>query len=79
MELISVLVFMVCNLPRLALNLSELATHGTGEEDPAFCECDDTPTWFSIMISVNHLLLTVNRYTAPMPTHFNNFPAEDEI
>ena len=25
------------------------------------CDCDTTPTWFSVTISINHLLLTTNR------------------
>ena len=25
------------------------------------CECDTSPLWYNVMISVNHLFLTINR------------------
>ena len=35
------------------------------------CECDLTPTWFSVTISINHLLLTTNRSTIKHSGHNN--------
>ena len=55
------LVFLISNTPRLILNLTEFAVHGKGEGFSS-CGCDMVPTWYTIMISVNHLFLTINRF-----------------
>merc|ERR1719336_2122283 len=56
--IVIVFVFLISNTPRLILNLTEYSVHTkTAGGD---CECDLTPTWFSVTISINHLLLTTN-------------------
>ena len=55
-----VLVFLISNTPRLVLNLAEFAIHSKGEGFSS-CGCDMTPAWFAIIISINHLFLTINR------------------
>ena len=57
---------------RLILNLSELGVHGgvgSGgeeregevEEEGCSAECAGSPVWYSVMISVSHFFLTINR------------------
>merc|ERR1719336_2742033 len=55
--IVIVAVFLISNTPRLILNLTEYSVHSI---PAAGCDCDTTPTWFSITISINHLLLTTN-------------------
>ena len=57
---------------RLILNLSELGVHGgvgsggeegEGEVEGCSAECAGSPVWYSVMISVSHFFLTINRWT----------------
>jgi len=57
--IVIVLVFLVSNIPRLVLNLTELLIHTTAS-GRSECGCDPTPEWYLVMISVNHLFLTIN-------------------
>ena len=54
-----VLLYMICNVPRLILNLAEYLLYPAVYEADA-CGCSQTPTWFSILCRVSHLLLIVN-------------------
>ena len=56
----AVLMFLVSNTPRLVLNLTEYSVHSGDTSAPSGCGCDTTPTWFTVTISVNHFLLTIN-------------------
>ena len=56
----AVLMFLVSNTPRLVLNLTEYSVHSGDPSAPGGCGCDTTPTWFTVTISVNHFLLTIN-------------------
>ena len=56
----AVLMFLVSNTPRLVLNLTEYSVHSGDPSTPSGCGCDTTPTWFTVTISVNHFLLTIN-------------------
>ena len=57
-----VIMYILCNIPRLALNLAEYLLqpqlYEASEDDP--CGCPVTPPWFSIMCHLNHFLLTLN-------------------
>ena len=57
-----VIMYILCNIPRLVLNLAEYLLqpqlYEAFEDDP--CGCQVTPPWFSIMCHLNHFLLTLN-------------------
>ena len=59
-----VMMFLISNTPRLILNLTEYSVHSgeQGEERGGECGCDPTPTWYTVTISINHFLLTINRW-----------------
>ena len=59
-----VMMFLISNTPRLILNLTEYSVHSgeRGEEGGGECGCDPSPTWYTVTISINHFLLTVNRW-----------------
>lgn len=57
-----IIVFLVCHLPRLLLNIHELATIRHAME----CQANGFqgfPLWSGIMISISHLLLAINSAT----------------
>ena len=59
------MMFLGSNTPRLILNLTEYTVHSNQmerEREGERCECDTTPTWFTVTISINHFLLTINRW-----------------
>ena len=57
-----VIMYILCNIPRLVLNLAEYLLqpqlYEASEDDP--CGCQVTPPWFTIMCHLNHFLLTLN-------------------
>merc|ERR1711884_13604 len=62
MGLIIVIMYILCNLPRLALNLSEYLLQAELYAADT-CGCFLSPVWFSVMCSLNHFLLTFNSST----------------
>ena len=60
--IVIVVVFLVSHTPRLILNLTEFAVHGEGKTI-SICGCDITPIWYLVTISINHLFLTINRFS----------------
>ena len=60
--LIIVIMYILCNLPRLALNLSEYLLQAELYAADT-CGCFLSPVWFSVMCSLNHFLLTFNSST----------------
>ena len=55
-----VIMYIICNIPRLVLNLFEhlLQEELTNKKDS--CGCKEEPKWFTILCSISHFLLTVN-------------------
>merc|ERR1719234_1014897 len=52
-----VLVFLISNTPRLVLNLTEVIIYNGWLTTSG---CNVMPEWYSILISINHLFLTIN-------------------
>ena len=54
-----VMMYLVCNVPRLVLNMAEYQLYPSvyGLDD---CGCSLTPTWFRVLCRISHLLLTLN-------------------
>ena len=55
-----VIMYIVCNIPRLVLNLAEHLLQDQISNNFDVCGCEKFPTWFIILVSINHFLLTVN-------------------
>ena len=55
-----VILYVICNIPRLALNLAEHLLEEEINNNFDLCGCHQEPIWFLILIHVNHFLLTVN-------------------
>ena len=55
-----VIVYIVCNLPRLLLNLFEHLLQDDLEDHLDACGCETEPKWFTILCSISHFLLTFN-------------------
>ena len=49
------------------------------KEDNLSCECDLTPTWYLVTISVSHLALTINRYSLQFVFSVNLWVSEASI
>lgn len=55
-----VIMYIVCNIPRLVLNLAEHLLQDQISTNLDICGCEMFPDWFIVLISINHFLLTVN-------------------
>jgi len=55
--IIIVLVFLISNTPRLVLNLTEVIIYNGWYTTSG---CNVMPEWYAILISINHLFLTIN-------------------
>ena len=55
-----VIIYIVCNLPRILLNIFEHLLQENQENNLDKCGCETEPKWFTIMCSVSHFLLTFN-------------------
>ena len=70
-------------ISRLILNLFEFGVHGNGnnstdsDSDYDQCGCNISPAWYSVMISISHFFLTINRqghdYLVFFSSRFDNF------
>ena len=54
-----VLMYLICNVPRLVLNMAEYLLYPDVYYSDS-CGCSLTPTWFAILCRISHFLLTVN-------------------
>ena len=55
-----VIMFIVCNVPRLLLNVVESLDQAQIYQDYSECGCVQIMAWYNISISVSQLLLTIN-------------------
>ena len=55
-----VMMYIVCNIPRLVLNLAEYLYQSQLYQDYDLCSCVRNKVWIEVTIRLNHLLLTVN-------------------
>ena len=55
-----VIMYILCNIPRLILNLAEHFLHEELSNTKDKCGCKIEPKWFTILCSISHLLLTFN-------------------
>ena len=55
-----VLLYVVCNLPRLFLDLTEHLYHFKLQQDYSNCGCVNDIVWLEILVRLSHFLLTVN-------------------
>ena len=55
-----VIMYIVCNIPRLVLNLAEYLYQSQLYQDYAECACVRSEPWIDVALRLNHLLLTVN-------------------
>ena len=55
-----IIIYIVCNLPRLLLNVFEHLLEDDQEKNLDKCGCEIEPKWFTIMCNVSHFLLTFN-------------------
>ena len=55
-----VIMYVICNIPRLVLNLAEHLLEEEINNNFDLCGCHQEPIWFLFLIHVNHFLLTVN-------------------
>ena len=55
-----VIVYVVCNLPRLLLNTAEYLYQDQLYQDYSDCRCVRSMFWIQVFIGLSHLLLTVN-------------------
>ena len=54
-----VIMYIICNIPRLVLNLAEhLLT--PPDLSPPGCSCSPSPVWFTVLLHLSHFLLTLN-------------------
>ena len=52
--------YLVCNIPRLLLNLAEYLYQSQLYEDYSKCGCVSSVLWMEVTIGLSHLLLTIN-------------------
>ena len=55
-----VLLYVVCNLPRLLINLAEYIYQSQLYQDYSDCRCVKNIVWLEVFVRLNHFLLTVN-------------------
>ena len=56
-----VIMYIICNIPRLIVNLFEhLLQDDKTENNLDLCGCQKPPKWLSILCSISHFLLTFN-------------------
>ena len=55
-----VLMYVVCNVPRLLLNIAEHLYQAQLYQDYSDCGCIKRIVWFEVSIRLSHLLLTIN-------------------
>jgi len=55
-----VIMYIICNIPRLVLNLAEHLLQDEMRDNMDRCGCKKEPKWFTILCSISHFLLTVN-------------------
>ena len=54
-----VIMYILCNIPRLVLNLAEHLLTPTDLSPPG-CSCSPSPMWFTVLLHLSHFLLTLN-------------------
>ena len=54
-----VMMYLICNLPRLSLNMAEYVL-GDSLYKVNSCDCSLAPSWFFILIRISHLFLVIN-------------------
>ena len=55
-----VLMYIVCNLPRLLINIAEYLYQDQLYQDYSDCGCVRNIVWIEVSIRLSHLLLTIN-------------------
>ena len=55
-----VIMYIICNIPRLILNLFEHLLQEELANKKDKCGCKEEPKWFTILCSISHFLLTLN-------------------
>ena len=55
-----VMMYIVCNLPRLVVNLAESLYQSHLYQDYAQCACVSSVQWLEVSVRLNHFLLTIN-------------------
>ena len=55
-----VIMYIICNIPRLVLNLAEHLIQDEKQDNMDRCGCKKEPKWFTILCSISHFLLVVN-------------------
>ena len=55
-----VIMYIICNIPRLVLNLAEHLIQDEMKDNMDRCGCKKEPKWFTILCSISHFLLVVN-------------------
>ena len=55
-----VIMYILCNIPRLILNLAEHFLHEELSSKKDSCGCKIEPKWFTNLCSLSHFLLTLN-------------------
>ena len=55
-----VIMYIICNIPRLFLNLAEHLIQEEKQDNMDRCGCKKEPKWFTILCGISHFLLVVN-------------------